>query len=241
MKNVFAESEDRDHEWASHPAFDKKYLRTIELALRAAWDRLHANYATATELSTSNEERISHLLREALDDLRELENGGVGGYTVHHFETPHVGAEMTTPEGKVRKPDIIFKLAGPKRPGVSKGIRDAIFVECKILQSGTKKNVAAYCRDGIHRFVEGSYAAWMREGMMVAYVRSSQSLPAGLDKTLRTERMKDFLASDGELRRCTLTVINPRAYISIHRREWPYPGDKGYPGPIELRHLWLHV
>lgn len=84
---------------------------------------------------------------------------------------------MLTPEGKVRKSDIMFKLAGSKRPGVSKGIRDTIFVECKILQSGSNgksRNVAAYCDDGIHRFVEGAYASWMREGMMVAYVRTKK-------------------------------------------------------------------
>lgn len=244
MKDVFADPEDGDRQWASHPPFDRKHLRAIELALRAAWEKLHANYATATELSNSKEERISHLLREALDELRLSEKGGVEGYTHQYFETPHVGAEMRTPDDKVRKPDIIFKLVGQKRPGVSKALADAIFVECKILQNASKgkgRNVKAYCNDGVHRFVEGSYAALMREGMMVAYVRASQSLPGSLAQSLETDEMKAHLASDGKLSKCTLTRIEPRVYISVHRRDWPYPGTDTYPGPIEIRHLWLHV
>lgn len=26
-----------------------------------------------------------------------------------------------------------------------------------------------------------------------------------------------------------------------HQRVWSYPDGKGEPGPIEIRHLWLHV
>lgn len=241
MKNVFAIAEDASITWASNPPFDRRYLRAIESALRAAWDALHKDYATASELSYAKEERISHLLREALNELREKEAGGVEGYNCDIFERPYVGAEILTPDGKIRKPDVVFSLSGRPRLGVSNGLRDGIFVECKILEQGTKKNVAAYCNNGVHRFVEGSYAAWMREGMMLAYVRTSQSLPGDLTKQLGTDKMKEHLASDGSLTKCSLTRIDPRVYISVHERVWPYPGTKNYPGPIEVRHLWLHV
>lgn len=241
MRDIFAEPSGKGEPWASNPPFDRRHLRAIEQALRTAWNMLHKNYSTARELSIAKEERISHLLRDALNKIREKKSGGIRGYDCATFERPQVGAEIVTPDGKIRKPDIVFALSGTPRPGVSNGMSDGIYVECKIIQSGTKKNVAAYCRDGIHRFVEGSYAAWMRDGMMVAYVRSSQSLPADLDKTLRIGTMKDYLASDGELRRCTLTMIDPRVYISVHRRDWSYPDSDQYPGPIEIRHLWLDV
>jgi hypothetical protein len=239
MKNIFTVPDEKVSGWASNPPFDRRHLRAIELAVRKAWELLHKDRVTAQQLSDKNEEHVSHLLREALNDLREKATGGVAGYDCNTFERPHVGAEIKTPGGKVRKPDIVFGLAGCPRPGVSSGMRDGIFVECKILQQGTKKNVAAYCRDGVHRFVEGSYAAWMREGMMLAYVRTSQSLPGDLVKRLRSERK--HLATDGELRRCSLTLVEPRVHISVHEREWPYPDGTGFPGPIEVRHLWLVV
>lgn len=241
MKNVFAGAEGAGITWASNPPFDGRYLRAIELALRAAWDALHKDYATASELSNAKEERISHMLREALNELREKETGGVEGYNCDIFERPYVGAEILTPNGNIKKPDVVFSLSGRPRPGVSNGLRDGIFVECKILEQGTKKNVAAYCNNGVHRFVEGSYGAWMREGMMLAYVRTSQSLPDDLTKLLGADAMKAHLASDGKLRTCALTRIEPRVYISVHQRTRPYPGGEGYPGPIEIRHLWLHV
>lgn len=241
MKNVFAEAENADVTWASNPSFDRRHLRAIELALRAAWLAVHNNYATTGVLSSADEVRISHLLRDALNELRERETGGVDGYNCDIFERPYIGAEILTPDGKIRKPDVVFSLSGRPRPGVINGMRDGIYVECKILEQGTKKNMVAYCKDGVHRFVEGSYAAWMREGMMLAYVRTKQSLPDDLAKLLGTDAMRKHLASNGELTKCSLTWIGPRVYISTHQRAWPYPGEEGYPGPIEIRHLWLYV
>ncbi|MDO8990067.1 MAG: hypothetical protein Q7U91_10590 [Sideroxyarcus sp.] len=241
MKNVFAEINDNIGAWASSPPFDQRHLRAIELALRAAWNALQNDFAKANQLSTISEERISHLLREELNKLREREQGGIKDYTCQIFERPQVGAEIITPDGKIRKPDIVFALSGNRRPGVSDGLKDGIFVECKILEQGTKKNISAYCNAGVHRFVEGSYSAWMREGMMLAYVRTSQTLSVNLANALKKEAMKTHLACNGKLKQCTLTKIAPRVYISVHKRAWPYPDGSGYPGPIEIRHLWFSI
>lgn len=173
MKNIFAGADRENIAWASNPPFDRRHLRTIELALRAAWSILLKNSTNSSQLSTGKEERISHLLREALNALRERESGGISGYDCETFERPQIGAEISTPDGKIRKPDIVFALSGRPRPGVANGMWDGIYVECKILQQNTNKNVAAYCTHGVLRFVEGSYAAWMREGMMLAYVRTN--------------------------------------------------------------------
>jgi hypothetical protein len=215
-------------------------LRAIEVALRKAWDELHDDYDAAQRLSHENEVRISHLLRERLNDIREREGrGGVDDYSCALFERPQIGAEIQTPEGKIRKPDIVFGLCGKRRPGVTNGMTDCIFVECKILDQ--KKNLRLYCRDGLQRFVTGAYSAWMREAMMVAYVRTQQSLPQGLESLTETSEMQDLLASTGKLASCNLTRIDPRVYISVHERHWRYPDEQGRPGPIEIRHLWLRV
>lgn len=241
MKDVFAEPEEKGKDWAAYPPFEPRYLRAIELALRTAWANLHKDAVKCRQLSTLNEERISHMVRDALNKLREKRTGGVPDYNSLVFDRPQVGAEFVTQDGKIRKPDIVFALCGWARPGVSNSMKDGIFVECKILEHGSKKNVAAYCNAGIRRFVEGSYAERMREGMMLAYVRTSQVLPIDLVATLADESMKRHLATDGALSPCGLTRVEPRVYLSTHRRDWPYVDRDGYPGPIAIRHLWLHV
>lgn len=235
MKDVFAEPQ-----LAAYPPFEARYLRAIELALRMAWANLQNDVAKSRKLSTVNEERISHMLREALNTLREKKSGGVSDYNCSAFERPQVGAEIMTRDGKIRKPDIVFALSGSARPGVTNSLKDAIFVECKILQLGSR-TVAAYCDNGIHRFVEGSYAERMREGMMLAYVRSSQTLPGDLAATMAEEKMKVRLATDAKLSPCGLTRLEPLVYLSTHKRNWSYPDNEGIPGPIAIRHLWLHV
>lgn len=241
MKDVFAEPKEKGEKWEAYPPFEHRFLRAVELAIRTAWASLRTDPEKAYQLSTLKEERISHMLRDALNALREKKTGGVKDYNCLVFERPQVGAEFVTQDGKIRKPDIIFALSGWARPGVSNSMKDCIFVECKILEHGSKKNVAAYCNAGIHRFVEGSYAERMREGMMIAYVRTSQVLPKDLATTLADEEMKKHLATDGMLSACSLTRVEPRVYISIHKRNWPYMDNDGYPGPIAIRHLWLHV
>jgi len=241
MKDVFAEPKEEGKDWAAYPPFEPRYLRAIELALRTAWANLHKDTEKSHQLSALSEERISHMLRDALNTLREKRTGGIKDYNSLFFDRPHVGAEFVTQTGKIRKPDIVFSLCGWARPGVSNSMKDGIFVECKIIEHGSKKNVAAYCNAGIHRFVEGSYAERMREGMMVAYVRTSQSLPKDLATIMADAKMKKYLATDGVLSPCGLTEMEPRAFLSMHERNWHYLDGDGYPGPIAIRHLWLHV
>lgn len=241
MKDVFASVDDEDEAWASYPPFDERYLRAIEFALRVAWENLHKDPETRQKLSSQSEERISHLLRDMLNELRERKNGGVDDYNCSVFERPQIGAEVMTQDGKIRKPDVVFALSGWPRPGVSNSIRDGIFVECKILEQGSGKNLSAYCSNGIKRFVDGDYAAWMREGMMVAYVRTTQAMPNDLTGAMTPAQMREDLATDGNLTVCGLTDSEPRVYISDHNRTWEYLGNQGRPGPVQVRHLWLYV
>lgn len=240
MKNVFDAASSGCAGWASNPPFEKRYLRAIELALRSAWERLRKNPATAALLATAQEGRISLVLREMLNDLRENAKD-VEAYNCEVFERPQVGAEFLSNLGEIRKPDVVFALAGSPRPGVANGLTDGIFVECKILEHGTSKNIQAYCNNGIHRYVEGSYAPRMREGMMVAYVRGEIKLPDDLLSHLGTAAMQSHLSTDGTLSICGLTQFAPYVYISVHQRDWKYADGDGEPGPIEIRHLWLVV
>jgi hypothetical protein len=161
----------------------------------------------------------------------------VAGYDCNTFERPQISAEYLRLDGRIRKPDIVFALSGIPRPGSGDGLYDGLFVECKIIDSGSR-TVAEYCRNGLNRFVDGSYAWRMREGMMLAYVRTSQSLPADLDNSLVSSTHKVLLNVVGELKPCSLTHSLPQVFISTHERHWSYI-DGGIPGPIEVRHLWV--
>jgi hypothetical protein len=240
MKNIFATVSSGCADWASNPPFEKRYLRAIELALRNAWERLQKHPATAALLATAQEGRISLVLREMLNNIRE-NSKDIEAFSCEIFERPQVGAEFLSNSGEIRKPDIVFALAGAPRPGVANGLTDGIFVECKILEQGTSKNVQAYCNNGIRRFVDGSYAPRMREGMMVAYVRGKISLPHDLVSLLNSTAMQSHLSTDGTLSVCGLTKLVPSVHISVHQRSWKYPEGDGEPGPIEIRHLWLAV
>lgn len=238
MKDLFALAEDPPP-YTSYPPFGSRYLRAIELAVRQAWSQLLADPGEAAKLATASEVDISHQLRTALNGLRERRTGDVPGYTYDVFEHPQLGAEFQTQNGSIRKPDLVFFLAGQPRPGVADGMRDAIFVECKLLEKG--KTVATYCRDGLKRFVTGDYAAWVREGMMLGYVRDQSMLPEALVKLGRRQAIREALSWDGSVGVCTLTERTPKVHLTVHERNWPYNAHGGSPGPIEIRHLWLRT
>lgn len=241
MKDAFllADSTSAAETITAYPPFGARYLRAIELAVRRAWEQLLANPIEAAKLATGDEIDISHQLRTALNGLREQRTGEVSGYTCEIFERPQLGAEILSPTGLIRKPDLVFALAGPARPGVGDTIRDGIFVECKVLDA--TKGVAEYCKAGLSRFVVGHYGGWMREGMMLAYVRNRQKLPVALETLGKKKTYRDLLAWDGAVAPCGLTDCKPRVYLTVHQRAWPYLEHAGVPGPVEVRHLWLAI
>jgi hypothetical protein len=236
MKNAFSQG-GASAGYVSHPPFEKRLLRVIEKAIRRAWARLLEDPGKSATLLSGGEVDISDLLREALNDLREVRKGGVQGFSYNVFEHPHLGAEMPRRAKGVRKPDLIFMLSGRPRPGIVNRMGDAIYVECKIVETGTGKTVGAYCDSGLIRFVNGDYAAWMREGMMLGYIRNDLVLPGNLARALVTKARKKKLACDGTLTLCDLSLDKPRVYISVHKRSWKH--EEGKPGPITVRHLWL--
>lgn len=238
MKDAFALG-DEGPPYVSYPPFGSRHLRVIELAIRHAWEQMLADPVVAAKLITDNEVDISHHLRTALNGLREHRTGKLDGYNCEVFERPQLGAEFLTPKGEIRKPDLVFSLAGPPRPGVIDGMRDGIFVECKILDDG--RSVSDYCNHGLQRFVDGKYAAWMREGMMLAYVRNQKTLPKALEEPGKQESFRKSLAWDGSLSLCGLTILTPSVYVTKHQRRWQYADPGGTPGPIQVRHLWLGV
>lgn len=222
-----------------HAPFEPRVLIAIDAALRQAWAGLCADKASRLILESKGEVAITHRLRKQLNVLRI--SGGVAGYNTAAFERPYSGAEYQNYKGEeVRKPDLIFALAGDPRPGVFDDLYDAVFVECKLIDQASSKNVGRYCSNGLIRFVEGSYAWRMPHGMMLAYVRSGQYLPDALTNGLNSYGRAQALNTDGNVRLCSLSVAEPRVCLTDHERSWLLPEGQP-PGRIQVRHLWLSV
>lgn len=222
-----------------NPAFDSTLLLAIDRALRTAWQQLLSDNSERAVIEELGEVKITQRLRARLNELRT--KGGADGYNCWTFERPYSGAEFLNYKGeKVRKPDLVFAVSGSPRTGVYDDLNDAIFVECKLIESAGRKNVGLYCGRGVMRFVDGSYAWRMPQGMMIAYVRSAQNLPSALTSGLNSYGRAETLETNGEVQPCSLSEVQPRVYLTDHGRSWNLPEDVP-PGPIQVRHLWLHV
>lgn len=224
---------------AINPPFDPRLLVAIDAALRMAWDLLCSNDADRAILEADGEVKITQRLRAQLNRIRI--KGGVPGYDSHAFERPYSGAEYYNYKGQsVRKPDLIFAVSGSPRSGVYDDLNDAIFVECKLIEPKGNKNVGQYCSNGLSRFVDGSYAWRMTQGMMIAYVRSDQRLPSALTDGMNVYGRAKALETDGSIQPCNLSKALPQVYLSDHARSWNLP-EGVPPGVIQVRHLWLPV
>lgn len=223
----------------THPPFDSHLLIAIDQALKMAWEHMCSDEADREIIENKGEVSITQCLRKKLNNLRI--KGSVDGYNCLAFERPYSGAEFYNYKGeKVRKPDLIFAVSGNPRPGVCDDLNDAIFVECKLVDSNGGKNVGLYCSHGLIRFIDGSYAWRMNQGMMIAYVRTGQQLPEALIDGLNSYGRAKTLKTDGIVQPCKLSKSRQRVYLTDHKRSWKLPEGMP-PGKIQVRHLWLHV
>lgn len=223
---------------AINPEIEPHVLTAVDSAIREAWNRLLSDASDRQVLEQLGEVKITPRLRAQLNALRIA--GTVAGYNAKAFERPYAGAEYLNHKGeKVRKPDLIFALAGAPRPGCYDDLNDALFIECKLIDEG-RKNVGLYCSKGLIRFVDGSYSWRMKQGMMLAYVRTTQTLPSGLEDGLATHGRAKACETDGKVLACPLSMVQPRVYLTNHGRSWSLPEGMA-PGPIQVRHLWLPV
>lgn len=239
-QNSLAATEESTHKPLSpiNPAFDDRLLIAINLALKEAWALMCSDNADRNIIETQDEVSITQCMRKRLNQLRI---NGLGGYSCYSFDRPYSGAEYYNYQGeKIRKPDLVFAVCGNPRPGVYDDLNDAIFVECKLIDRSGNKNVGLYCSHGLIRFVDGSYSWRMPEGMMVAYVRSDQKLPKALENGLAGYGRAKKLKTDGKVHTCKLSKSPPATYLTNHKRTWELPEGVS-PGPIKVRHLWLHV
>src|SRR5258706_4178927 len=180
MPAALSLSEPESHPSHIHPPLHDRVLIAVEIALRTAWEQLRGDGALRKVLESGTEKEITKIFRENLERIRVREKDPLE-YNCNVFERPHIDAEYSNYKNeKAKRPDLVFHLSGQPRPGVVDSLYDGLFVECKIIDNGSR-DLGEYCRKGMKRFVDGDYGWRMPQGMMCAYVRTTQLLPIALE------------------------------------------------------------
>lgn len=112
-------------------------------------------------------------------------------------------------------------------------------IECKLIDTDTGKYVRLYCQDGLARFLNGDYAWYDQQAMMLAYVRDGSTIATTLTP---------YLIEQQKIRPDPFACEQPPAPFefadlelacSRHKRRFGYIHQQPPPGPIVIWHVWL--
>lgn len=159
------------------PDLSPEHKAAVLAALRWAWAELKRDHADL--IRGGDEESVTERLQFLLNDRTE---GARRAFWLRDFETVTRSESQRTADARLqKKPDLTFRP--PPHARVINATRWGWFVECKIIDGGA--SVAAYRDNGVRRFAEGEYAAWMESAAMVAYVRDGSRPALALAPSLR--------------------------------------------------------
>lgn len=203
----------------AEPDVSDAHKHAIERALRWAWSEVGRRWPETAKDGT--EEQITAKIHRVLNEQTTNHRRAAPG--LHSFETVNRGSKVESVDGRIElMPDLVF------RPPLPAGVRNrsdwGYFVECKIVDG--PPSVGLYCKQGVARFVQGEYAAWMPSAAMLAYVRDGSCPFPTLEPRLATAHATRSHAAR------TIDVSD-----SVHERATlPIPCVD-----IALVHLWLRM
>lgn len=158
------------------PDLAPEHKEAILAALRWGWSELQRDHPDLA--NNGDEESVTERLQFILNDRSD---GVRRASWLRDFESVTRGENQRTADGRLqKKPDLTFRP--PPNAKVINATRWGWFVECKIIDGGA--SVTAYRDNGVRRFTEGEYAAWMESGAMVAYARDGSRPAATLAPSL---------------------------------------------------------
>lgn len=224
-----------------HPRLGLPVILLIRRVLLRAFELLREknfDFATATE------DKVTAEIRNIIEDyLRQ--SGEVKGFNKRTFEFLVRQGQWENYDGSVltKTPDLFFKLRDDdnQRAGVRSSF-DGLFVEAKPVDS--KHPVGSrYCDDGLIRFVRGDYAWAMQEAMMLAYARDGRTISGHLIPAMEQADRMTSLATIHLPQACQGTTASAcseaeAVHISLHRRNFSWPDNKGSATAITVYHLW---
>lgn len=212
-----------------HPPIQQRTILLICKVIRKAWELLVATPPTGFVLHAADEDTITQLLAEIIEN-RLRKNGEVGGFDKVQFGKVIREPKITNynKEHPDKMPDIFFDLKREEVPIISD--QDGLFVECKPVD--TEHPVfSCYCQKGLIRFVNGDYAWAMQDALMVGYVSGNYSFEK-LASVLSKEESADLKTVDHFPRQ-------PSMYRSNHERDFMWLDGRGQACRISVSHFWL--
>jgi len=188
------------------------------------------------DLETCDEVAVNTKLESILN--RMLEETLVPGFSKAVFQTVIRGSELVNHDNTMpeKRPDLTFR---PVRaiPGLLHPAQCVLIVECKIVEKA--RPMSRYCRDGLSRFVDGTYSWAVSTAVMLGYARDNYALPKQLHKHL--DKYGENYNLVPPLTKRSRGVDDEDVYVSVHKRTSVTGISKGEKGQITVHHLWVTI
>jgi hypothetical protein len=191
----------------------------------------------------------SILLRKWGMQILSQDESDITTLIVNHFKNPnntypqwsHLvsnidrGTEMCNFDCSRRdmKPDILISLTDSAHSGLP------LIVECKLIDAKTK-SVGLYCNKGLVRFINGNYAWYDQQAIMLAYVRDASTIATSLTPHLSKHQNKQLDPFACEQLPEAVEATDMDLARSRHGRNFHYIHQQPKAsGSIVVWHLWL--
>lgn len=209
-----------------HPHIPERTLVFLCQVIEEAWHLLKQHPPDNFDIHTANEDTITELLVEILEDTLRA-TGKIPGFNAQFFGRVQREPKITNYNKKHpdKMPDIFFDLKREYLP--IKSTQDGLFVECKPIDRRHPLR-SCYCEKGVMRFVNGDYAWAMQEALMVGYIRNNKSY-CDLKPNLNEAPYSTTAFEEN---------TSNNSCCSTHQRHFTY-FTKTKPPPITVHHLWL--
>lgn len=217
-------------------AFSPSERAVIEVAL--VQGILALKDAKALDFKTCSEVEINSALELLLNRMLDSDPPVLAGFSKAFFQTVVRGAELNNHDGSLpeKRPDLAFRSTRTQ-PLLVFPEQCVLLVECKIVDHAHPMKL--YGRNGIQRFVDGTYSWAVSSAMMLGYSRDDYHPTVQLHKHLVGYGRNYNLVEP--LKRRDAGVTDPELYISIHDRRTVTGIPPTPDGRIILHHLWLKV
>ena len=203
------------------------HLKFIVEVLTRAWNDLLGDRRSM--LLSGGETEINSLIETRLNAF--LEEDALWSLLVRSVAR---GKETLSYDGShlEKRPDLSIHLTdrSPSFP---------LIVECKLIDSRSRRTIGLYCDDGLLRFVRGEYGWATREAFMLGYVRDGSTISSCLEPFLTKSRTRQPDTYRTEALPESMWESDMHLARSSHSRDFRYVGQSHGPGAIAIWHLWI--
>ncbi len=210
------------------PRLPRVHLRLITKMLAMAWSEILSRHQS--DIQTNDEPSITTLMESCLNNLREtvskwndLTSGVHRGKELINYDGSHLEKRSDLP--------IFLTRRNANFPFI---------VECKLIDKSTDKRVRLYCKEGIIRFINGDYAWYDQQAIMLAYVRDDSTIASTLTPHLAEYQKKKSDPFASEQLPEVIEGTDMDLACSKHERQFYYIHQMPrIPSAIVVWHLWL--